>query len=243
MTDTKHTKKTYDKYAKDYHAKITDPKDIWHKFIEKKVMLNLIKGFVKNKKVLDLGCGSGIVSKKIASFEGKVKGIDLSPELIKIAKKENPKFDFYVGDVRKTPFKKNEFDVVYSSLVAHYIKDLNQLFKEVKRILKKGGVYAFSIHHPLMEVSKRTKINGRKKIILKPYFNNDKYKWKLANKMQMVSYHHTFENIFELLRKNDFVVERLLEPVPSKEAKKINPRRYKRAITRPSFLIIKARKK
>tara|TARA_Y100000310_G_scaffold285257_1_gene308599 strand:+ start:1650 stop:2387 length:738 start_codon:yes stop_codon:yes gene_type:complete len=240
-------KNIYNKNAQDYHQKIKSKEDIWHKFIEKPIIINFLKEEIKNKKVLDLGCGSGVFVKKIISLGAKnVKGFDLSSELIKIAKKENPDIDFYVGNAQNTSFKNKEFDIVTSSLMAQYIKDLNKLFGEVSRILKKKGVFVFSMHHPIQEVSERLKINGKKsdtKVLLKAYFHNNMYKWKLKCKMNMISYHHTFEMIFNALNKNGFVVENLAEPRAPKKAEKYNKKIYDRSNRRPSFLIIKARKK
>jgi len=58
----------------------------------------------------------------------------------------------------------------------------------------------------------------------------------------MIAYHHTFENIFQNLEKNGFIVENLLEPKAQKSSEKINKRIYDKSNFRPSFLIIKARK-
>lgn len=244
MTDIKHTKKVYNKYAEDYHQKISNKENIWHKYMEKPAIISLFKNEIKCKSVLDLGCGSGPFTKKLFSLGAKkVKGIDLSDELIKIAIKENPKAEFITGDAKKTPYKNKEFNLVVSSLMVHYFKDLKPLFKEVSRILKKNGLFVFSIHHPVMEVSGRLKVKGIKGSLLKPYFHNNKYSWTLNKKMKMIAYHHTFEMIINTLNDSGFIVERILEPVAPKIVKKIKKTTYNRTHKRPSFLVVKARKK
>jgi len=245
MTNTKHTKQVYNKYAEDYHKKILSKDNVWHKYIEKPAIISLFKDEIKRKNVLDLGCGSGPFVKKLFSLGAKnVKGIDLSEGLIVIARRENPHVEFRVGDAKKTPYKNEEFDLIVSSLVPHYFKDLKPLFKEASRILKKNGLFVFSMHHPVMEVSEKLKvrINGVKGSLLKPYFHNDKYNWTLNRDMNMIAYHHTFEMIINSLNYAGFVVEKVLEPVPPKKVKKIKKTIYERARRRPSFLIIKARK-
>lgn len=247
MTDTKHTKKVYNKHAKMYHKRILSKDNIWHKYIEKPAMTSLFKDEVKRKSVLDLGCGSGPYVKKLFSLGAKkVKGIDLSDELIKIAIRENPKAEFVVGDARKTPYKRTEFNLVVSSLMVHYFKDLKPLFREVARILKKNGLFVFSMHHPIMEVSGRlkVKIKGVKGSLLRPYFHNKKYNWTLLDeKMKMIAYHHTFEMIVNSLNGSGFIIERILEPVAPEKVKKIRKSTYERTRKRPSILIVKARKK
>lgn len=243
MTDTKHTKKVYNKHAEMYHEKILSKDNIWHKYMEKPSIISLFKDEIKNKSILDLGCGSGSFVKKFFSLGAKnVKGIDLSEELIKIAIRENPKAKFVAGDAKKTPYKNKEFNLVVSSLMVHYFKDLKPLFKEVSRILTKNGLFVFSMHHPVMEVSGKLKIKGISGSLLKPYFHNNKYSWVLNKEMKMIAYHHTFEMIINTLNDSGFVIERVLEPVALKKVKKIKKRTYKRTHKRPSFLIVKARK-
>lgn len=244
MTNLEHTKKVYDKYARMYHDKVSSKDNVWHKYIEKPAIISLIKKDVRGKSVLDLGCGSGPFVKELFSLGVKsVKGLDLSKELIKIARENNPRAEFSTGDARKTPYKNGEFEIVVSSLMAHYFKDLNPLFSEVSRILKNRGLFVFSMHHPVMEVSSRLNLRRVEGSLLNPYFHNKKYVWTLNNKMKMIAYHHTFENIINSLSRSGFVIENVLEPQPPKNVEKIDKNIYKRANRRPSFLLIRARKK
>ena len=90
MKDLAQNKRAYDKYSEKYHKDLLDSKtNFWHKIIEKPAMTSLLKILVKNKNVLDLGCGSGIYTKKIFSMNAKnVIGLDILENLIEIAKKE-----------------------------------------------------------------------------------------------------------------------------------------------------------
>ncbi len=248
MTNINHTKREYDKFAEEYHKHLLDKKENrWHTYVEKPVMKNILKDIINNKIVLDLGCGSGIFTNELVKFKpNKIVGSDLSNGLINIAKKEYPKIKFCVCNAEKTIFKKNEFDVVTSSLMAHYFNDLIPLFKEVNRILKPKGNFIFSMHHPVMEVSGRLIVNGKtdkKNSLLKNYFKEGLYKWKLGKDMQnMIAYHHTFETIFNSLNKTGFIVENLFETKAVKKLYEINKEEYNRVMKRPSFLIIKASK-
>jgi hypothetical protein len=60
--------------------------------------------------------------------------------------------------------------------------------------------------------------------------------------MNMISYHHTFENISKALSNAGFVIELIIEPQPVKNSKKYDPKSYERTVKYPSFMIIKARK-
>ena len=239
MNNIEFTKKEYNKYGAEYHKELLNSKSgFWHKYLEKPAMTSLLKPIVKNKIVLDLGCGSGIYTKKLNSFGAQVKGLDLSKSLIEIAKKENSKINFFVGDAKKTPFDNSQFDIVSSSLMVHYFKKLVPLFKEVSRILKKKGIFVFSITHPINEVI--TKKDNLFKFT--DYFHRRKYGWEMQSGMKVKNYHHTFEDIVNSLNDSGFIIERVLEKKPPLSSKKINLPAYKKAGICPSSLIIKAKK-
>lgn len=244
MKDLDITKNSYNRSAEEYHKNISGKDtNFYHKYLEKPAMISFLKGILKNKNVLDLGCGSGVFTKKLNSFGVKsIVGFDLSKEMINIARRENPNIKFYVGNAKKTPFKNSQFDVVSSSLVAHYFKNLKLFFKEVSRILKKGGYFVFSISHPLIGIRKGVMINGKEEKILLPYFSNIEYRWEIADGSEVVNYQYTFESLVNSLNDVGFIVERVLEPRPPKQTKKLFKKEFERTYDYPSFLIVKARK-
>jgi ubiquinone/menaquinone biosynthesis C-methylase UbiE len=243
MTNVNYTRNIYNKFGKAYHEKRTIPsKNFWNEFIEMPAMERLLKSEVKNKEVLDLGCGSGIFTSKLQLWGAKAVGSDLSKALIEIARKSYPKLSFFVEDAQKTSFKNSRFDIVSSSLMVHYIKNLDKLFGEVSRILKKDGVFVFSIHHPTNEIVKKIKLGNVTEYALSDYFNTDKYTWNMLEGMDMISYHHTFEDISTALFKAGFVIELILEPKPDKSSKSIDEKAHSRTSKCPSFAIIKAKK-
>ena len=68
-----------------------------------------------------------------------------------------PNSQFYVHDMKKKlKEKENTFDIVFSSLAIHYIKplELDKLFSEVNRVLKRGGEFLFSTGHPIFSLRK-----------------------------------------------------------------------------------------
>jgi ubiquinone/menaquinone biosynthesis C-methylase UbiE len=118
-----------------------------------KTQKRLFKEVIKIKrdfKVLDLGCGVGRWTLWFAPQVKRVVGVDLSPNMIKIAKKraissniKNTEF-FVIEDSLKI-FKDNEFDMVTCVWVLKYIlneNDLKQMIKEICRVTKVGGYVA-----------------------------------------------------------------------------------------------------
>ena len=114
----------------------------WDKREPSKLVNRLLDETDKKKvlHILELGCGNGVDSIVFGEKGHKVTGIDISPDAIKLAKKNN-KFDnvtFEVGDAEKLKFKDNQFDLVYSMAVLHS-SDLKKSIPELARVLKPGG--------------------------------------------------------------------------------------------------------
>lgn len=201
----------------------------------------LLKDKVKEKEVLDLGCGSGLFTIKLSDWGAKPIGIDVSEEMVGVARSSFPQLTFDVGDAEKLPYPDNSFDVVVSSLVLHYMKDLNKVMSEVARTLRRDGTFTFSMHHPLFKNHRSILVDGKKEKVLKPYFSNDQYEWSMfEGKMVVHSYHHTFEDIVSNLHRNGFVVNQLLEPRPVESSKAAHPEEYEKASNFPSFTLIEA---
>src|SRR5580658_3740929 len=72
------------------------------------------------ERILDLGCGDGALTEKLAALGARVVGIDTSEEMIAAARKRS--LDARVVDAKALPFE-NEFDAVFSNAVLHWIKD------------------------------------------------------------------------------------------------------------------------
>lgn len=104
----------------------------------------LMEDYVKNKKVLDLGCGEGYGSYILKEYAKEVTGVDISEEAIKEATKthkaKNLKYQT-INNIEKEslPFKDNSFDIVISFQVVEHIKNTDKYFKEINRVLKYGG--------------------------------------------------------------------------------------------------------
>lgn len=243
MNSQRYIKNIYDKFAKEYHKKRLDKiRGFWNEHIENPSLLELSKNHIKNKNILELGCGSGLFIKKILKYRPKsVTGLDMSEGLLEIAKKTYPQINFFQGSAEKIPFKKNMFDTVISGLTLHYIKDLSKVFGEVKKILKPGGNFIFSIHHPMMECTEKVSRSGNE-YILYPYNHNKEYKWKMMEGMELISYHHTFEYLINGLIKNGFTIQSIKETYPDKNSKKIKHEDFEKANKYPFFLVIQAKK-
>lgn len=99
-------------------------------------------------RVLDLGCGAGHVSFQVAPQVGEVVAYDLSAQMLEVvaraaAERGLSNLRTVHGAAERLPFAEGEFDFVFSRYSAHHWSDLGLALREVRRVLKPGGVAAF----------------------------------------------------------------------------------------------------
>lgn len=102
--------------------------------------------------VIDLGSGAGndcFVARAETGPEGKVIGIDFTPEMINKARENADKLgfnnvEFRTGDIERIPVTANVADVVVSNCVLNLVPDKKQVFCEIFRVLKNGGHFSIS---------------------------------------------------------------------------------------------------
>ena len=104
------------------------------------------------QRVLDVACGTGVVSITAARLGARATGVDLTPELLERAR-ENARIaavdiDWHEGDVEKLPFGDASFDIVLSQFGHIFAPRPEVAIGEMLRVLKPGGTIAFSTWPP-----------------------------------------------------------------------------------------------
>ncbi len=90
------------------------------------------------ERILDLGCGTGALTARIAAAGVEVVGIDSSPEMIAQARRTFPRLRFEAGDARTFSFD-TPFDAVFSNAVLHWVKDPELAISRIRAALHPGG--------------------------------------------------------------------------------------------------------
>ena len=94
-----------------------------------------LMSFSEKDRVLDLGCGTGILTKLIAGEAGDVVGVDSSKEMLERAEKaEN--IEYVLASAVELPFEKDSFDKTVSFTVLQDIQDKQKALSEIKRVTK-----------------------------------------------------------------------------------------------------------
>lgn len=240
----------YDSIAKKYYENRLDKTRFdFNRDLEVPAMVKMI-GNIEGKSVLDVGCGFGDHLKKLSKQNPKkIVGFDISPEMIKFTQSfKIPNSQFYVGNMNNPLNHKNsEFDLVFSSLAIHYISknNLNKLFLEVNRVLKKGGEFIFSTGHPIFNLRitsigdimrKGNYENGMS--IRIDYFNENCI---YDQRLNLNLYNFTFETLIKTSINNGFEIVDYKDVRPISSAKKYD--KYEIVNKIPTFIIFKLRKK
>ena len=115
-------------------------------YIKKSILKKLKKRddtYLKNVKILDIGCGGGLLCEPLTRLGAKVVGIDASNKNIKIAKihakKSGLKINYYCTTPENFNYKE-KFDVVLNMEIVEHVEDVNLFLKESSKFLKKNGI-------------------------------------------------------------------------------------------------------
>ncbi len=105
-------------------------------------------GVRQGMRLLDVACGTGVVALTASRLGVEVEGVDLTPELINRAIENSKimgiKAKFVEGDAEFLPYRENEFDIVLSQYGHMFAPRPSLVVKELARVLKPGGILAFS---------------------------------------------------------------------------------------------------
>ena len=216
--------------------------------VEKPALFSLAPD-LHNKSVLDIGCGYGENCVRFLELGAtKVTGLDISVKMLEIAKKENSSPGIQYINKSMTDLDKisEKFDVVFSSLAVHYIEDFDKLVKDIYNLLNQGGHFIFSQEHPLTTALLTPDYwtqNSENECI---HYNLTTYALEGERKVKwfvdgVIKYHRTISSIVNSLSGAGFIIEKMLEPIPSSDIMNQYPS-YKKYIHKPDFLLIRARK-
>lgn len=106
---------------------------------------------VKDKKLLEIGCGAGTDLLEFAKRGAKCYAVDLTPKHIELTKKlfrhNGLSVKAQIQDATALKFKERSFDVIYSHGVLHHIPNIHKVLNEIYRVLKKGGKAYLMVYH------------------------------------------------------------------------------------------------
>lgn len=151
-----------------------------------------------NLEVLELGVGTGQVIEIFKKNNCKIVGVDISEEMLSLAKQKNPQIEIIKHDINDgiiDLFKKDYFDLVISGGVLEFIEDIEKLIGEVYQINKKNGYFIFTYELLIYDNKFQNK---------KSQENSEGYSEKSDTQFKL--YRRSKKEINEALFKNKFEV-------------------------------------
>lgn len=229
--------RAYNQMAELYAQRVgTKPHNAYY---ERPATLSLLPD-VAGKHVLDAGCGPGVYSAWLVDQGAQVVALDANPKMVRIAKNKLGSKARVLHASLDEPLDflaEASFEIIVSPLVMDYVKDWRRAFKEFFRVLKPAGILVFSIEHPYVKYDQHRQISN--------YFEVDRveYTWRGFGKpVRVPSYRRPLGEVINPLVETGFMLDKLLEPLPTPEFKQADPEDYEQLMRNPGFLCLRARK-
>lgn len=213
-------------------------------------ILSLIKKYCQNNSqatILDVGCGEGYLTREIHSIlpEAQLFGIDISGELLKIAKKKDSSIQYTQANIESalTIKKPKLVSLIVSNLVIIYIKNIHNYWKNISKHLDTEGIAIISLPHPCFNQQNNQKWFASQKInedlVIQNYNLENKFNKKIVD-FDTHHYHRKLETYIKTASENNLQVIEILEPQPMTKSENIL---MKKAEKIPFYLILVLKKK
>jgi ubiquinone/menaquinone biosynthesis C-methylase UbiE len=214
--------------AKWYEKTVSDDSSYQNTVIKPNLLriLNISKG----ENILDVACGSGFFAREFSKLGAKVTGLDIGAELIKIAKQQDPKGTYLVGNAEKmNNIETGKFDVATIVLALQNIKNFQNALSEIARVLKPNGRCLVVLNHPAFRIPGKTSWEFDEQSNIQ-YRRVDAYLSEGSKAMDMhpgrkksqltYSFHRPLQVYFKAFAKHNLAVKNLEEWISPKQSDK-----------------------
>lgn len=227
----------YNELAEAYAALVdTKPHNAYY---ERPATLSLLPD-VNGKRILDAGCGPGVYSEWLVAHGAIVVALDANEKMVALARQRLGEMVQVLQANLEAPLDflaDGSFDIVVCPLVMDYIKEWEPTLKEFHRILRTQGCLVFSMEHPYMKYATHH--------LMSNYFKVERveYVWRGFGKpVNVPSYRRPLSGVINPLLQAGFILEQILEPIPTEEFWERDPEDYEELMRSPGFMCIKALK-
>ncbi|MFT4510986.1 class I SAM-dependent methyltransferase [Caballeronia sp. 15711] len=230
----------YSEFADRYAAAVTTKPH--NALYERPVTMSLL-GDVAGLHVLDAGCGPGICSEHLARNGATVHAFDVTPQMVDLARDRCAQLsvEVMVGDLA-SPLEwlpAQSFDKILCSLAFDYVEDLKPVFREFRRVARRGATLVFSMAHPMRDwMDERTRGEGT-------YFSTSRFGLYWSGfgepKPYVQAYRRPLSDILNGLTDGGWLLDRFVEPQPQAEMQAVSASLYTELTQAPAFICVRAR--
>ena len=183
MASWKHqVKNRFSEQATQWAACYADPEPTLssqHLISRQRFALKMVEAAMPpSSRILEVGCGAGVMAAKLIKRGYAVWGIDLAEPMIRQARQLCESEPFGVGDIEHIPFPDNTFDVVVSLGVIEYLESDEQALREVWRVLRPGGRAVIAIPNGRSPLRRLDGVVPRVVAVLRPAYHLVKYRFR-----------------------------------------------------------------
>ena len=200
------------------------------------------------RRILDVGCGDGQVSRLAANLGSDVViGIDPTWNQVRIAHERGGGASFAKAGAGALPFTDGSFDAVVACLVFEHIRDVDDAIAEVARVLAPGGRFCFFLNHPLLQTPNSGWIDDQfldppeQYWRIGPYLVEDETIEEVEKDVFIPFIHRPLSRYVNALAGNGMLVEQMMEPAPP-PGFLAKAEEYAAASTIPRLLYLRTRK-
>jgi ubiquinone/menaquinone biosynthesis C-methylase UbiE len=145
--DIEATRAYYDEFSARYEAQRDghDPGG-YHDLLDV-LEVDFVERYGRGKDVLEVGCGTGLLLRRIAGFARSARGVDLSPGMLAHARERG--LDVLEGSATALPFPDASFDVACSFKVLAHVQQIDLALAEMARVIRPGGYALAELYNPM----------------------------------------------------------------------------------------------
>jgi 2-polyprenyl-6-hydroxyphenyl methylase/3-demethylubiquinone-9 3-methyltransferase len=160
-------------------------------YAAERILLKLSKLRVPKvgESIVDIGCGTGVITAELARTGLEATGVDVVPEFIAVAEAKHPSVSFTVGAAEQLPFPDQSFDFANLSSLLEHVDDWRKTLREAARVLAPGGVLYLSTNNRFWPIQAEIRyLHGFG--YLPAWLRRRIYTWVMKHRPEMVGYTH-----------------------------------------------------
>jgi len=187
---------------------------LWGPSMPPEDLLQVLGPSVKGKDALEVCCGGGQSAVHLAQKGARVVGVDFSTRQLEHAKRLARAKDVQIRFIEANAedlsmLEQSSFDLAFSAYAFGFIEDIMASFREVYRVLRVGGLFAFSWMSPLYPIAEEKGL-----AVSRSYFDRTPIVQPDEYGTTEVDFHRTYGDWHHALTQAGFVVTEILEPEP-----------------------------